>query len=966
MCQKYSLIKLNCLNWIQLKRIQYFKIDSNNKGSSNYNYQISESKQKLSAIETRRIISSTLTSYENKSNREKCCYTTTTTTTNAKFMYQQYYYYYFYKKTNFVIKFFSSFFIIMMLFCTVNSSSSSLASASASLSSALSSPVSSNSSSSALSLSVSPGISPKRVVRAPITSRHQSINPRLLREIGEGTLRIGGVLTQLLDAIEFSVVQERTDPYLNIQYFIGYNRSAWFTVTPCTNVLNRAEFVASSAFNEPWEESKTYGLQLTKVKTYTSKWPNQKVRIEPFPGEKDPPNYILKNNKDTIVNIFRSRLHYTRSKHERDSINLRLYSQLGDAYTVRMSTRRSPNHAYDGYPILDKSLSVSACLLQDTNDTLDVSWNRAVSNYMRINYCVVVNAEENLYYRCTAMARLNQSVNYARNGEDDEFKRPKVFQETDHLRPRLIDNYVYKCGMKSITRIRLSPALTMILNQLPLNHSLKLFINVYAINKHMDISTAYPVRIIQHGIERCDARRKLDEIQVVYEPHKFSLLWNSDVSFKWEHNKQTGQLYYQPCSLPRDKSMNYTISLARKILSRNSPTTSNSMEKKCEYSINNHYVFRLCLNSSEDGVYYMQLNGDVKFKNGLPVGRYFFLSSNATSILPQKPEQTYYPTDISSIATQPSSNQTIFQIPPFLLQNSRHYQHFRSYRAKRDYYHYYYHKHHHHLFNNHHPYYHYLNRLKSKHKKSKQELFKYKFIKMNRYLRENIPSSYSATATSNPPSSSSIIPSNTDQANQQNVHIPSILTRRLRKISLKNGFQIGIDCTLHQVYISLSIHIDPHNYWIYTIPLACNLTDNISFMLDYINNMTNYCEFPDYAVSMRIRQTYKPIHCQTTQGMHTLELTIPAYHRRDYPRYYLVLIYASSVDDITGNYKQLFVRQILDTCNIISNGCYPKALSNCRQNFPSHLPPTFDPLMSSSVILNSNSSSQIPVCMIGE
>ncbi|VDQ13362.1 unnamed protein product, partial [Trichobilharzia regenti] len=203
-----------------------------------------------------------------------------------------------------------------------------------------------------------------------------------------------------------------------------------------------------------------------------------------------------------------------------------------------------------------------------------------------------------------------------------------------------------------------------------------------------------------------------------------------------------------------------------------------------------------------------------------------------------------YPTDISSIATQPSSNQTIFQIPPFLLQNNRHYNHFSSYRAKRDYYYYsyYHHQQQHHLFNNH-PRYHYLNRLKSKHKKSK-ELFKFKFIKVNRYVRENIPSSYTATSTHPPPpdphppssSSSNITQSNIDPVNQ-NVHIPSILTRRLRKISLKNGFQIGIDCTLHQVYISLSIHINPHNYWIYTIPLACNLTDNISFMLDHINNM---------------------------------------------------------------------------------------------------------------------------------
>ncbi|VDO77766.1 unnamed protein product [Schistosoma curassoni] len=50
----------------------------------------------------------------------------------------------------------------------------------------------------------------------------------------------------------------------SIQYFIGYNRSLWFTVTPCTNLLNRIEFVGSSAYNEPWEESKDYGLQLSK------------------------------------------------------------------------------------------------------------------------------------------------------------------------------------------------------------------------------------------------------------------------------------------------------------------------------------------------------------------------------------------------------------------------------------------------------------------------------------------------------------------------------------------------------------------------------------------------------------------------------------------------------------------------------------------------------------------------------
>ncbi|XP_018653288.1 hypothetical protein Smp_063060 [Schistosoma mansoni] len=96
---------------------------------------------------------------------------------------------------------------------------------------------------------------------------------------------------------------------------------------------------------------------------------------------------------------------------------------------------------------------------------------------------------------------------------------------------------------------------------------------------------------------------------------------------------------------------------------------------------------------------------------------------------------------------------------------------------------------------------------------------------------------------------------------------------------------------------------------------------------------TNYCEFPKHTLSKQIKQTIKPIYCQTTYGMHSLELTIPAYHH---------------------------------TCNIISNGCYPKVPTECRQNYPKYLPSTFDPLMSSSVILNSNSSNQIPVCMIDE
>ncbi|TNN11015.1 hypothetical protein EWB00_004953, partial [Schistosoma japonicum] len=57
--------------------------------------------------------------------------------------------------------------------------------------------------------------------------------------------------------------------------------------------------------------------------------------------------------------------------------------------------------------------------------------------------------------------------------------------------------------------------------------------------------------------------------------------------------------------------------------------------------------------------------------------------------------------------------------------------------------------------------------------------------------------------------------------------------------------------------------------------------------------------------------------------MQSLELTIPVYYRNDYPRFYLILIYASNNYDLHGVYKQLYVRQLLDACYIISSGCYP-------------------------------------------
>uniref|UniRef100_A0A5K4F3B5 Ig-like domain-containing protein n=2 Tax=Schistosoma mansoni TaxID=6183 RepID=A0A5K4F3B5_SCHMA len=749
------------------------------------------------------------------------------------------------------------------------------------------------------------------------SSRYQFMKIGLLRYMGEEILRTGGVITQLFDAIEFSVVHERSTSYLNIQYFIGYNRSLWFTVTPCTNLLNRIEFFGSSAYNKPWEESKVYGLELSKSDIYSVNWSQQKIRIEPFPSETNLPNFTLMNQGDTILGLTRSRLHFTQIKYKTDSLNVRLYGNIGDTYNIRFSTRRSPKHALDGYPELDQTSTISVCLVQNTNDTLDISWKGVIHNSMQINYCVVINADENLYYKCTAMSRLNQLFNYYTN---EKFERPKIFQDTDYLRPKLIDNYVYKCSTKSMIRIKLTPFLSQIINHLPSNNSLKLYINIYAINKRMDISTSYPVKIIQYPIELCQSNYHYNNLIIINKLYYNQFYWNSNILFQLQFTGNPLQLYYQPCYLPSNKLFNYTISLLKKLTSKNSTMTTSNLQTLCEYPINSHRVLRMCLNSG-NGIYYLQLNGNPNFKNRQPVGRYFFLGINTTNLLPQKPKYTYFPTDISTITVQPSSNQTIFQIPsPFLQHNLRHYR-YTNHRLKRS---------------NHYYSLHSNNKFKSK-----QKIINYLIKTMN-------PITF---------------------INHQFYHIPNVfLKRQLRNIPYKNGFQIGVECTSHQVYISLKVHVNPQNYWIYTLPVFNDdSVNNRNLLLDYLNNnMTNYCEFPKHTLSKQIKQTIKPIYCQTTYGMHSLELTIPAYHRNDYPRFYLILIYVSNNDDINGKYKQLFVRQLLDTCNIISNGCYPKVPTECRQNYPKYLPSTFDPLMSSSVILNSNSTNQIPVCMIDE
>ncbi|TPP56938.1 hypothetical protein FGIG_01261 [Fasciola gigantica] len=162
------------------------------------------------------------------------------------------------------------------------------------------------------------------------------------------------------------------------------------------------------------------------------------IWIEPFPGEEHPPNHTVSMDETELSNFYQSRVHYSRSNYSRDTMNIRLFGRTGDAYMVRVSTRSSPFHKLDGYLKPPKSSTISVCAQSRSSDTLEVRWNPAVTEDVRPTYCVAVNTQENLPYRCSALARLNP-VN------DVQFHRPRWFRETDHLRSGRIKPSVYHC-----------------------------------------------------------------------------------------------------------------------------------------------------------------------------------------------------------------------------------------------------------------------------------------------------------------------------------------------------------------------------------------------------------------------------------------------------------------------------------------------------------------------------------------
>ncbi|KAF8563606.1 hypothetical protein P879_10679 [Paragonimus westermani] len=401
---------------------------------------------------------------------------------------------------------------------------------------------------------------------------------------------------------------------------------------------------------------------------------------------------------------------------------------------------------------------------------------------MKPSYCIAINAQENLYYRCTALARLKH-VNLSETGEQ---KRPHVYMDTDRLRPAPITEFVYQCVETPHIKVKLPPSLASLLPALGSKTSSKLFINVYAVNARVDLSTAFAVYVIESPVRRCKARRAMYEV-TLRSPTAYSVLWNVDFVMNWvKHYNQSMQLFYQPCRLPGNGRPNFYRLYVYRLL-----RSTDHLEKPlvCEHSVQNNHMLALCNHTIKNpGEYRMWLDSDrLKFQSGQPVGRLsVFTSSHYGG--PQKAYRTKFETRLTQILKMstgtfrnPDHSVEGRPIIPGILQNAA--------RVRR--------------------------RTRSKLLDSRQrQRTSIRDWSKSRRLRNknNAPPGVHVSAADEP----------------------------------SDGLKLSIDCQGHQVYISLATHPKPHNYWIYTVPIADELAANPNHLFEQLNNMITTRLTPDF------------------------------------------------------------------------------------------------------------------------
>ncbi|THD22094.1 hypothetical protein D915_007162 [Fasciola hepatica] len=460
----------------------------------------------------------------------------------------------------------------------------------------------------------------------PLWKSFSPLSLSTLQQLGEDRLKQGSVIPRIFDAIEFAAVQERSDP-LMLQYSLGNNSSPWITITPCTGPLDGIKFSQSAIYHKKWKESLRFAFQLASSKSGERKETSRKaggIWIEPFPGEEHPPNHTLSVDETELSNFYQSRVHYSRSNYSRDTMNIRLFGRTGDAYMVRVSTRSSPFHKLDGYLKPPKSSTISVCVQSRSSDTLEVRWNPAVTEDVRPTYCVAVNTQENLPYRCSALARLNP-VN------DVQFHRPRWFRETDHLRSDLIKPSVYHCVNSTEAQIKLPTQLAQLVTSPPTNSSpVKLYVNVYVINIRTELSASYEPSIQQLPLHTCQfIRRTSSRIPVRVNSSPNYLAWNAEAIFKWPTSIPPAQLFFQPCQLGKSGQDHYTVHLYEM------QQAHRHLERELfQININKSRITKVT-NQLHPGSYRLYMQGPARFKSGEHVARFFFLTEQS-NLLPKR------------------------------------------------------------------------------------------------------------------------------------------------------------------------------------------------------------------------------------------------------------------------------------------------------------------------------------------
>ncbi|KAL5102860.1 hypothetical protein TcWFU_006618 [Taenia crassiceps] len=132
-------------------------------------------------------------------------------------------------------------------------------------------------------------------------------------------------------------------------------------------------------------------------------------------------------------------------------------------------------------------------------------------------------------------------------------------------------------------------------------------------------------------------------------------------------------------------------------------------------------------------------------------------------------------------------------------------------------------------------------------------------------------------------------------------------------------------CKTHQISMRMAVSPLPHSYWITTLSIPeASMLYNRNATLAGIAKRINYCEYSNRSlVSFLGRQTQ--IYFQRfTTGLNdtSLNVQLPFIYGEGSPRFYLILVYATRITDITSAYRSLFLHRLVDACRVVEDNCY--------------------------------------------